>query len=90
MQQDLFSIDEKVIIKFGEKLKVLASANPKVNNYDPVGGGGDQPFTLNLVSTNAKEQEEYVGKRLAKLKEDKRLKDVDSNARLDKPEIQIK
>lgn len=81
---------EKTKAGLREELKVLASANPKVNNYDPVGGGGDQPFTLNLVSTDAKALDEYVLKLLAKLKEDKRLKDVDSDARLGKPEIQIK
>ena len=81
---------EKIKTELREKLKVLALSNPKVNNYDPVGGGGDQPFTLNLVSTSKKVLEEYVSKLLAKLKEDKRLKDVDSDSRLGKPEIQIK
>ena len=81
---------EKAKAELREKLKILASANPKVNNYDPVGGVGDQPFTLNLVSTNTKSLDDYVSKLLAKLKDDRRLKDVDSDARLGKPEVQIK
>ena len=73
-----------------EQLKGLISANPKVNNYDSTGGMQTQPLTMNLVSTNQKDLNEYAPKLIARLKEDKRLRDIDSSHRPGKPELQIK
>ncbi|MFA6321139.1 MAG: efflux RND transporter permease subunit, partial [Candidatus Omnitrophota bacterium] len=73
-----------------EQLAVLASANPKVNDYDATGGSQTQPLTVNLTSTSQEDLNEYAPKLIERLKNDKRLRDVDSSYRPGKPETQIK
>lgn len=65
-------------------------ANPIVKKYDASGGSQGQPLTLNLVSGNPEALQASADKVLAFLKADKRLKDVDTNFRLGKPELQVK
>lgn len=67
-----------------------ASANPVVKKFDASGGSGGQPLTLNIVSGNPEALQASADKILAKLRADKRLKDVDTNFRLGKPEYQVK
>lgn len=76
--------------KVREQLKGLTTANPQVNNYDPSGGAHSKPFTLHLVSTSQNDLNEYAPKLLARLKQDKRLRDVDTSYRPGKPEVQIR
>lgn len=74
--------------KLREQLKSMAFANPVVKDYDAV-GGGMRPFTLNIIGDDQKELEEYTAKAFAALKNHKGLKDVDTNYRPGKPELQI-
>jgi HAE1 family hydrophobic/amphiphilic exporter-1 len=81
---------EAMKAKVREQLKGLAAANPQVNNYDPTGGAHTKAFTLHLVSTSQKDLNDYAPKLVARLKQDQRLRDVDSSYRPGKPEIQIR
>jgi HAE1 family hydrophobic/amphiphilic exporter-1 len=74
--------------KLRAELKVFAYANPQVKDYDAI-GGGQRPFNVNIISLNQKELEDVAGKLLAFLKKHPGLKDVDSNFRPGKPEIQF-
>nr|WP_295900542.1 efflux RND transporter permease subunit [uncultured Bdellovibrio sp.] len=67
----------------------VENANPVVKKYDATGGMGGQPFMLNIISADPKALEEAGTKILAKLKADPRLKDVDTNFRPGKPEMQV-
>lgn len=60
-----------------------------VKEYDASGGQAQQPFTLNLISANPEELEKAANALVAKMKQDKRLVDVDTNFRTGKPELQI-
>ena len=71
-----------------QQLKSFAYANPKVKDFDAV-GGGQRPFNLNIVGTDEKQLEEFTMKVLERLKKHPGLKDVDINFRPGKPEIQI-
>jgi HAE1 family hydrophobic/amphiphilic exporter-1 len=71
-----------------EQLKQFAYANPKVKDYDAV-GGGQRPFNLNLVGNDQKQLEEFTMKVMAILKKNPGLKDVDINFRPGKPEVQL-
>lgn len=71
-----------------EDLKPLAFANPKVKDYDPV-GGGMRPFAVNITGIDQKELEKYGLILLEKLKKYPSLKDVDINFRPGKPEFQV-
>lgn len=71
-----------------EDLKPLAFANPKVKDYDPV-GGGLRPFAVNITGTDQRELEKYGLILLDKLKKYPGLKDVDINFRPGKPEFQV-
>ncbi|MFA6583157.1 MAG: efflux RND transporter permease subunit [Elusimicrobiaceae bacterium] len=73
-----------------DQLGALANANPKVSNYDPTGSSQAQPIQLNLISTNQQELNEYAEKLLSRLKQNKKLLEVDSNYRPGKPEVQIR
>ncbi len=74
--------------KLRDQLKDLAYANPKIKDYDAV-GGGQRPFNLNLVSVDQAQLEAYTMKVLDRLKKNPGLKDVDVNFRPGKPEIQL-
>lgn len=71
------------------QLKDFTDANPVVKKYDASGGMGSQPFVLNIISADPKELEAAATKVLARLKADPRLKDVDTNFRPGKPEMQV-
>ena len=71
------------------QLAGFTEANPVVKKYDATGGMGGQPFMLNIISADPKELEAVGEKMLTLLKADKRLKDVDSNFRPGKPEMQV-
>nr|BFD60590.1 efflux RND transporter permease subunit [Bdellovibrio sp. CKG001]BFD64004.1 efflux RND transporter permease subunit [Bdellovibrio sp. HM001] len=75
--------------KIRGQLTHLSSANPVVKRYDASGGMGQQPFILNIVSADPAELEKAGSKMLELLKKDSRLKDVDSNYRPGKPEMQV-
>lgn len=80
--------------KFRDKVRgqlspYAVAANPVVKKYDVTGGMGRQPFTLNIISADPKELEIAGMKIYEKLKADPRLKDVDSNFRAGKPEMQV-
>src|SRR5690606_13946515 len=81
-------------IDFREKLRGqlgdYKDFNPIVKPFDVSGAGGQmQPVTLNLISADPQSLEEAANKVLEKMKNDPRLKDVDSNYRMGKPEFQI-
>ncbi|MNJ92830.1 Multidrug resistance protein MdtC [compost metagenome] len=75
--------------KIRGQLTSFADANPVVKKYDASGGMGTQPFILNIISADPKDLETYGTKILEKLKQDPRLKDVDTNFRPGKPEMQV-
>lgn len=64
-------------------------ANPVVKKYDASGGMGNQPLMLNIISADPKELEAAGTRMIERLKADPRLKDVDSNFRPGKPEMQV-
>jgi len=67
----------------------VKTANPVVKKYDATGGMGQQPFMLNIISADPKQLEQAGMKMLEILKADPRLKDVDTNFRPGKPEMQV-
>ena len=71
-----------------QKLKDFAETNPKVKDYDAV-GGGQRPFNLNIVSNDPEALQKIAESAYAKLKDHPALKDVDIDFRPGKPEIQI-
>ncbi|QDK38888.1 efflux RND transporter permease subunit [Bdellovibrio sp. NC01] len=71
------------------QLKDYAFANPVVKKYDSTGGMAQQPFILNIISADPKELESSAMKMFDALKKDPRLKDVNSNYRPGKPELQV-
>lgn len=80
---------EKFRDKIRGQLTKFADANPVVKKYDASGGMGQQPFILNIISADPKDLEASATKVLATLKNDPRLKDVDTNFRPGKPEMQV-
>jgi len=74
--------------KIRDELKQFSSVNPKVKDYDAV-GGGQRPFNLNLVSNDQEQLEAFTMKVLDKLRQHPGLKDVDINFRPGKPEVQL-
>lgn len=75
--------------KIRGQLVGFADANPVVKKYDATGGMGQQPFILNIISADPKELEQAGTHILEVLKKDPRLKDVDTNFRPGKPEMQV-
>lgn len=71
------------------QLEEYRFANPVVKKYDATGGMGQQPIVLNLISADPQDLETYGMKIYEHLKADPRLKDVDSNYRSGKPEMQV-
>lgn len=69
------------------QLKELSFANPKVGDYDAV-GGGQRPFNLNIVGLDQKQIEKIGMDVLERLKKMPGLKDPDINFRPGKPEFQ--
>ncbi len=76
--------------KLRQELKDFAYANPVVKDYDPSGGASrTQPFNLYLISNNAAALKEYAQNLIVKLKQDKRLKDVDSTNKSTRNEFSV-
>lgn len=78
--------DFKALIR--EKLKPFAYANPVVKDQDR-SGGGQRPFTLNIVGSDQAMLEKEAKFVMDKLKVHPALLDVDTSFRAGKPEIQI-
>lgn len=74
--------------KLREQLKEYAFANPKVKDYDAV-GGGQRPFTMIIQGTDQKQLEEIGQQTLGRLKTYSGLLDTDINFRSGKPEFQV-
>lgn len=74
--------------KLREQLKEYAFANPKVKDYDAV-GGGQRPFTMIIQGTDQKQLEEIGLQTLERLKKYDGLLDTDINFRTGKPEFQV-
>jgi HAE1 family hydrophobic/amphiphilic exporter-1 len=71
-----------------EQLKTHAYANPVVKDQDKT-GGGQRPFTLNIVGSDQTQLETEAKFILEKLKKHPALLDVDTSFRAGKPEIQV-
>ncbi|HYX38704.1 MAG TPA: efflux RND transporter permease subunit [Oligoflexus sp.] len=82
-QRRLAEVKEDVRLK----LVPFKESNPKVQDYDFSGGGIARPLTLNILSDNDEELEAYTGRLLAKLRDDPRLKDLDTTLREGKKEF---
>ncbi|MBX3020667.1 MAG: efflux RND transporter permease subunit [Bdellovibrionales bacterium] len=88
-KRDLTTVDFRD--KLRKQLVALQEiANPIVKKYDTSGGAGQQPFILNLISQNSDELQKASGQALALLKADPRFKDVDTNFRTGKQEVQVR
>ena len=74
--------------KLRDQLKPYAAFNPKVKDFDAV-GGGQRPFTMNISGSNQAEMEKVALVTLERLKQMKGLTDVDVNFRPGKPEFQV-
>lgn len=70
------------------QLKEFAFANPKVTDYDAV-GGGQRPFTMIIQGTDQKKLEEIGMLALERMKKYPSLLDTDINFRTGKPEFQV-
>lgn len=82
-------------VGFREKLRAqlapfAKTANPIVKKYDASGAGGRQPIILNLMSQNVEHLSKSTEAIVAKLKADPRFKDVDTNFRTGKVEVQVR
>jgi HAE1 family hydrophobic/amphiphilic exporter-1 len=71
-----------------EQLKAYAFANPKVKDYDAV-GGGQRPFVMIIQGTDQKQLEAIGLAALEKMKAYPGLLDTDINFRTGKPEFQV-
>jgi len=80
---------EKFRDKIRGQLLPMAQYNPVVKKYDASGGMGQQPVILNVISPDPKDLEKYGMLLYEKLKTDPRLKDLDTNFRPGKPEMQV-
>ncbi|MBL7714025.1 MAG: efflux RND transporter permease subunit [Bdellovibrionales bacterium] len=65
-----------------------ARANPKVKDFDAV-GGGQRPFNLAIVAQDQAALEKIATQAFDKLKNHPAFKDVDINFRPGKPELQV-
>ncbi len=80
---------EQFKTKLRVQLEPFAHANPLVKDFDPMGGGQNQPFMLNIISSDQEKLMAYAEKLIVALKKDKRLVGIDSTYRPGKPETQI-
>jgi HAE1 family hydrophobic/amphiphilic exporter-1 len=74
--------------KIREQLKEYAEANPKVKDFDAV-GGGMRPFNLNIIGTDQDLLEKHARGVFEELRRHPGLKDVDINSKPGKPELQV-
>lgn len=70
------------------QLKGYAEYTPQVKDYDAV-GGGQRPFTLNIIGSDIQQLEEVGMKLMARLKTYPKLLDPDVSFRPGKPEFQV-
>jgi HAE1 family hydrophobic/amphiphilic exporter-1 len=75
--------------KLRKQLIPFAQANPKVKDFDAV-GGGQRPFTMNITGFDREVLEREGLKVLERLKSIPGLLDVDINFRPGKPEFQVR
>ncbi len=68
--------------------KDFAYTNPKVKDYDAV-GGGMRPFNLEIMGSDPDELEKYATKVFAEVRKHPGLKDVDLDFKAGKPEFRI-
>ncbi|MBC7371772.1 MAG: efflux RND transporter permease subunit, partial [Bdellovibrionaceae bacterium] len=85
-QRNLNTSDFKAHMR--ELVKKYAFANPVVKDQDKV-GGGQRPFTLNIIGSDQAQLEKESTIILEKLRTNVALLDVDTSYRPGKPEIQI-
>ena len=77
--------------KLRNQLKGFEYANPVVKDFDPSGGASrGQPFNLFLISSNKDSLDKYATMLYEKLKQDPRLKDVDTSNKATRPEFKVK
>lgn len=87
-QRDVSTTKFKEILR--GQLKIFAFDNPVVKDYDPSGGASrGQPFNLFLISSNKDVLEKYAEKLYEFLKNDVRLKDVDSSNKATRNEFRV-
>jgi HAE1 family hydrophobic/amphiphilic exporter-1 len=71
-----------------DQLKPFAYANPQVKDFDAV-AGGQRPFNVNIIGLDQKELEKFATAAFNIIKKNPGLKDVDTNLRPGKPELQV-
>lgn len=71
-----------------EQLREFDYANPKVKDFDAV-GGGQRPFQVNIIGDDLDTLEDYSRKVFERLKVHPALKDPDISFRPGKPEVQV-
>jgi len=77
--------------KLRQQLVEFNYANPVVKDFDPSGGASrGQPFNLFLISSNKDSLDKYASKLYEKLKQDPRLKDVDTSNKATRAEFKVK
>jgi HAE1 family hydrophobic/amphiphilic exporter-1 len=77
--------------KLRQQLVEFNYANPVVKDFDPSGGASrGQPFNLFLISSNKDSLDKYASMLYEKLKQDPRLKDVDTSNKATRPEFKVK
>ncbi|NBX52513.1 MAG: efflux RND transporter permease subunit [Proteobacteria bacterium] len=77
--------------KLRAQIKDFSYANPVVKDFDPSGGASrGQPFNLFLISNDKVELDKYASLLFEKLKQDPRLKDVDTSNKATRPEFKVK
>ncbi len=77
--------------KLRQQLVEFNYANPVVKDFDPSGGASrGQPFNLFLISSNKDSLDKYATMLYEKLKQDPRLKDVDTSNKATRAEFKVK
>lgn len=74
--------------KLRGQLTAFAYANPKVKDYDAIGGGW-RPFNVNILGSDTKQLEEIGQRVFEKLRKHPGLKDPEISFKPGKPEFQI-
>ncbi len=70
------------------QLQPYLEANPIVGDFDAV-GGGERPFSMNLVGSDQERVKAFASKLFERLKTHSALKDPDMNFREGKPEFRV-
>lgn len=73
-----------------QAMKEFSSLNPIIQEYSITSSQiGTRPLALDLMSNDASVLDQYATKLLARLKQDPRLKEVDTSVRSGRPEFQV-